>query len=228
VIFVFTSIPLINRATPLLALVSLVGVLTLRFVPRKLTRIRTLLWSLFVLSLIGSTGWFYSPFFFALYLVAIGLAFAYSPAVSIAFTFALIIMFVFSIGEVNPTYDFLTLLSLLTVIPISIALRKSYLLVKEEEKGILILEKDDKTAATSSLDSVLSNKINKIGTQLRQPLTYLKQGLNIIEEENLSAEERSETMERMRKAVEEMFALEKRFERSTTKNAILSRTKNNK
>ncbi len=224
-VFVVTSLPLINRITPLLALVALAAVLSLRFIPHYPSWLRTLLWAIVVLTLIGSTGWFFSPFFFALYLLAIGLGFIYSPAVAISFTIALMVMFTFSIGEVNPTYDFLTLVSLLTVIPITIALRRSYLIVKEQEKGILILEDDKKQSGITSLECVLNNRVNRIGTQLRQPLTYLKQGLALVDKKKITEDEFHEVLKGMRKAVEELFTLEKEFERGATKNVLLTRHK---
>ncbi len=225
VIFVFTSLPYVNRLTPIMALVLLAGLLTIRFIPRKLPRAVIIGgWALFVLTLVGSSGWFFSPFFFMLYLMAIALGFMYTPLVAVGFTLGLVVIFTSSIGEVSPTADFLTLLSLLSVIPITIVLRKSFLLVQQERKGILILESDEKNKDLSALDSVLTNQVNKIAIVLRQPITYIRQGLALLKADALTEEEYPEVIMRMSNAADEVFTLIKEFEAGTTSNTLLSRT----
>ncbi|TSC72127.1 MAG: Uncharacterized protein G01um101438_755 [Parcubacteria group bacterium Gr01-1014_38] len=224
-VFLVTSLPGVNRLTPFLALVLVGALLVLRFSARVGPTVTVLLWTLAVLSLVGSTGWFFSPFFFALYLLGIALGFVYTPGVAVAFTLALITLFAFSIGEVSPTYDFLTLLSLLSVIPITMGLRRSFLLVQQEKKGILILEAEGKPpSGITSLDAILRNQVNRVGVVLRQPLTYVKQGLALLAEGKLNEPEYQETLPRMRKAVEDLFTIVKEFESGTTKNVLLGRT----
>ena len=218
---IFTSLPGLNALTPLVALFAFAALFVLRFVPGEKSNVVPFLWTLLVLSLVGSTGWFYSPFFFALYLAAIGLGFIYTPSVAVGFTVALIVMFFYSIGEVNPLSDFLVLVSLLSVIPITIVLRKSFLLVQQQQKGILILETATKGSGITSLDAVLENKINFIGVTLRQPITYLKQGLAMLADNSLTDEEFVDTLTRMRKSTEDLSTFVKEFERGTTNNAFL-------
>ena len=81
----------------------------------------------FVLFLVASTGWFFSPFFFFLYLLAIFLAFIFSAKMSIIFVVVLATLFSFNIGEVDLAYDLIVVLSFLTTIPLSLYLRKNYL-----------------------------------------------------------------------------------------------------
>jgi signal transduction histidine kinase len=216
---IFTSLPGINKLTPIIALLAIAALFILRFVPSKKANVVPILWVLLVLSLVGSTGWFYSPFFFALYLTAIGLGFIYTPSVAVGFTVALIAIFSYSIGEVDALSDFFILVSLLSVIPITIVLRKSFLLVQQQQKGILILETEQKSGITS-LDAVLENKINFIGVTLRQPITYLKQGLAMLDDNSLTDDEFADTLARMRKASEELSTFVKEFERGTTNNAF--------
>lgn len=223
VVFVFTSIPGINRLTPVTTLVLLGILIVLRFVPTVPRDVRITLWTLVVLGLVGSSGWFFSPFFFALYLTAIALGFLYTPSAAIAFTLALIVTFAASIGEVDATADFLTLLSLLSVIPITIVLRKSYLLVQQEKKGILILEAEERGSGITSLDTILGNAVNRIGIMLRQPLTYLRQGLALLEEGKLTDKEYPEVVRRMRSGTDDLFTLLKEFESGVTKNVLLGR-----
>lgn len=224
VFFILTSLFGINRLVPLLALVLLAAIIGLRFVPGVSRRWHVLLWTLLVLSMVGSTGWFFSPFFFALYLMAIALGFIYTAGVAVAFTIALVMLFAFSIGEVNPTYDFMTLLSLLSVIPITLGLRKSFLLVQQEQKGILILESEDQHSGITSLDKVLQNSVNRIGILLRQPITYIRQGLAMLNGNTLSHEEATDVLKRMTRSSEELFTLIKEFERGATKNTLINRS----
>lgn len=221
VLFTFTSLPGVSGLTPFLAIGIIVLLLTLRFVPGMHRSVRTFLWILLVLSLVGSTGWFYSPFFFALYLAAVGLGFLYTPGVAIAFTIALMVLFAFSVGEVNVTYDFLTLLSLLSVIPLTLALRKSFLLVQQEHKGILILEDEHGKEGVTTLDAILANRVNRVGILLRQPITYIKQGLALLHDGKLSPPESQDVVHRMQRSTDELFTLVKEFERGTTKNTLL-------
>lgn len=224
-VFVFTSLPVVNRLTPILALV-LVGLLfVLKFLPWKMNRTTVvLLGVLAVLALVGGSGWFFSPFFFLLYLAAVALGFVYTPSIAIAFTLGLIAIFASSIGEVSPAADFLTLLSLLAVIPIVIVLRRAFLLVQQERKGILILESDERRGDDlSALDVVLSNHINRISVVMRQPITYIRQGLALLKENALTPEEYPQVIERMSRSADEVFTLVKEFESETTKNTLVSR-----
>ena len=224
-VFLYTSLPYVNRFTPIISLLLLALALGARFavkLPRKLT---VAAWVLFVLTLMGSSGWFFSPFFFALYLAAIALGFMYTPMVTIGFTLGLLTIFASSVGEVSPTADFLTLLSLLSVIPITMVLRKSYLLVQQEKKGILILESEERDSGLSSLDAVLTNQVNKIAITIRQPITYIRQGMALLKENTLTAEEYPAVIERMSRAADEVFTLIKEFESDTTQNKLLNRTK---
>ena len=223
VVFAVTSLPGLSRLTPWLALVIIAALLVQRFTKRLARHSRIALWTLLVLTLVGSSGWFFSPFFFTLYLMAVGLGFLYTPVVAIAFTLALITLFSFSVGEVSPTYDFLTLLSLLTVIPIVVALRRSFLLVQQEQKGILILEEAKPETGITSLDAILKNRINRWGILLRQPTTYLKQGLALLSEQKLKGQDFTEVLDRMQRAVDELTTLVKEFESGTTRNLLLGR-----
>lgn len=223
-VFIFTSLPFVNRVTPIVALGLLTFIISARFIPKQLPRPLLIgSWVAFVLTLVGSSGWFFSPFFFTLYLAAIALGFIYTPLVAVGFTLGLIIIFASSIGEVSPTADFLTLLSLLSVIPITIVLRKTFLLVQQERKGILILEPDEKNTSLTALDSVLTNQVNKIAIVLRQPITYIRQGLALIKADALTDEEYPQVVTRMSSAADEVFTLIKEFETDTTKNKLISR-----
>lgn len=86
-VFIFTSLPWIGRATPLVALGLLAALAASKFFPRSVPRGLVVTgWTICVLALVGASGWFFSPFFFALYLMAIALGFIYVPLVAVAFT----------------------------------------------------------------------------------------------------------------------------------------------
>jgi hypothetical protein len=220
---VLTSLPQpLNTVTTFLALVFVPVLLSLRFLPKVSWHLRALLWTLFVLFLVGASGWYTSPFFFALYLIAIGIGFIYTPAVTVAFTASLVIVFAL-FADVKVEFDYLVLLSLLSVIPITIGLRRSFLVVQQQRKGILILEPEGKKSGITSLDAVLENRVNKISILLRQPVTYLKQGLALLEEGKLTEKEYPDVLTRMRRATDEVFTLMKEFERGVTKNVLVAR-----
>lgn len=223
IVWVFTSLPLVGRSTPFVAVALLAFLLIVRFLPQVPRPVVVVLCVVFVLCLVGSSGWFFSPFFFTLYLAAIALGFMYTPLVATAFTIALLVIFASSVGEVSPTADFLTLVSLLAVIPITIVLRKSFLLVQQEKRGILILESEDPVGDLTSLDSVLSNQVNRISIVLRQPITYIRQALALLKDDALTKEEYPVVIHRMSRAADEVFTLVKEFESATTKNKLLSR-----
>lgn len=198
------------------------------FYHRASRGIRVWLWLTASLILVGLSGWFYSPFFYALYLLIVALGFLYTAGVAIAFTITLFFITAFvgaASKEIKTANDFLALVSFLSVIPIVIALRRSYLLVQQEKRGILILESERGKSGITSLEDILSNRVNRIGILLRQPVTYLKQGLALLEGGRLTRKELPEVLRRMRKATEELFTLVKEFERGTTKNVLLSREK---
>lgn len=222
-VWVFTSLPGISRLTPFIALLLLAFVVTARWLPKLPRTVTVLSWVLLVLTLVGSSGWFFSPFFFTLYLGAIALGFIYTPLIAVTFTVSLLAIFAASIGEVSPTADFLTLVSLLSVIPITMVLRKSFLLVQQEKKGILILESDEKNPNLTALDSVLTNQVNKISIVLRQPITYIRQGLALLKDNALTDEEYPQVIQRMSRSADEIFTLIKEFESGATKNKLVSR-----
>jgi len=86
------------------------------------------------------------------------------------------------------------------------------------------LEGENSGTGITSLDNILSNRINNIGATLRQPITYMKQAVSLLMTGKLSQEEVDEIMPRMQKSTEELFTLVKEFERETTKNKFLVKT----
>lgn len=173
-----------------------------------------------ILLLVGATGWFFSPFFFTLYLVGVGLALMYNQAVSISFIVALVALFSFNIGEVDLTYDFLIILSLLSTIPVGLALRKEYLKLKESNKEILVLQ-HEKENYKNKLEEVLSNTMNNFAVNLRQPLNDVKQLAYRMEKVRSKTEEEKDR-QRIIASSEEALRMLKDFEEETTGKKLLS------
>lgn len=167
-----------------------------------------------VLLLVGATGWFFSPFFFSLYLSVILLAFIFPLNVSISFAITLVVLFAFNIGDVDLVYDFLIVLSLLTTIPLSIYLRKEYLKLKESEKEILILKKKEEFYKTK-VEEVLSNTITNFAVNLKQPLNVVKQLIYRLPKAK-SKKDKEKYVERIMNSSEEALRCLKKFEQEST------------
>lgn len=221
VVFIITAIPGFELVTTYAALGLVLVLIALHSVHRVARSIRVAVWTVFVLLLVGSTGWFHSPFFFALYFLAVSLGFVFTFSAAASFTIALLIVFILS-AELNVAYDFFILLSLLSALPLTLALRKSFLLVQQEKKGILILEDDKRGEGVTTLEAILQNRVNRVGILLRQPITYIKQGLSMLHDGKLSGDEEQDVVHRMQRSTDEMFTLVKNFEQGATNNDLLA------
>lgn len=127
-----------------------------------------------ILLWVGTTGWFLSPFFYLLYLVAVSLAFLFNTSAAFSFILVLVAILVPQIGGVNTNLNIFSLLSLLLIIPLSYFLRREYILRIEKEKKILILEKTHKTSETE-VEKILANKITDLGARMREPINDIRQ-----------------------------------------------------
>lgn len=217
-----SSIPVLTQYTLHIALVFLMIAIALSFAKnQKLNLLKTTINSLTILMLVGGTGWFLSPFFFLLYLLPIYLGFLYVPSVAFGFLSALLIIFAFSVGEVEVSFDIMTLLSLLLVIPLVIYLRKKYLILKQTDKDILILQEDSGIKDTDTIAVLLSNRITNLGVTVRQPLSFIKQAATVLLEEDLSPKEATQYLKRIKVTAEESLKDIRDFEGETSANEVL-------
>ncbi len=138
-VFILSNNPITAPSGLFFTLISLVSLLVHCYLKnkqgQKVTNTQTFVYLLvvFVLFLVASTGWFFSPFFYTLYLLSILISFTFTPRTSLAFTLTLIALLSLNIGQTNLTYDILVILSLLTVIPLNFYLKKNIsLLVKKK------------------------------------------------------------------------------------------------
>lgn len=127
-----------------------------------------------ILLWVGTTGWFLSPFFFLLYLVAISLAFLFNTSVAFSFILVLVAILLPQIGGVKAQVDIVSLLSLVLVVPLAYFLRREYIVRIEREKKILVLEKEHK-ALQSKVDEILTNKVINLGARMREPINDIRQ-----------------------------------------------------
>ena len=163
---------------------------------------------------VGVTGWFFSPFFYILYLVAIVLAFMYSPFVTFAFTITLLGLFAPNIGSIDTTIDIITMLSLFSVVPLTYFLQKEYLRLKENEKKVLILD-DEKRILKNKVDEVLLNKVIKFSAQLRQPVNDMRQ-LALVAQRHKDPSKVSKAFHQIIKLGEESLNRIEEFEEKVT------------
>lgn len=180
----------------------------------------TILISITVLLIVAATGWFYSPFFFTLYLLAILFAFIFGIGTSVAFIATLTILFSFNVGEVDIAYDFLVVLSLLTTVPLTIYLRKEYLKLRESQKQILILQKEQKEYK-GLVEEVLSNKMVEFGVNIRQPINDTKQLAYQIEEMK-GKHDCEKNTKRIIQSSDEALDILKQFEEMVTGKKLVS------
>ncbi|HLC49546.1 MAG TPA: hypothetical protein VJI96_04160 [Candidatus Andersenbacteria bacterium] len=222
-VFGLSSISGISKYTLHIALLCFIVAIALSFVKNaKLALIKTSINSLLILLLVGATGWFLSPFFFLLYLLPMYLGFLYVPSVAFGFLAALLIIFSFSVGdEVNLSFDIMTLLSLLLVIPLVIYLRKKFLILKQTDKDILILEEESGIKDTDTIATLLANRVTNLGVTIRQPLSFIKQAATVLIEEDLSPKEATEYLKRIRSTAAESLKDIRDFEGDTSANEVL-------
>lgn len=226
-VYSLTKIPLISFLKLHFTLLSFIALIIYGFILKKkmADRIedRAFVYLLItsILFLVASTGWFFSPFFFVLYLLAVFLAFIFTPGVLISFVLLLTVLFSFNIGEVNLAYDFLVVLSLLTTIPLSLYLRKEYLHLKENEKKIVVLEKEQKEKYEDTIQKILANKISNFSADMRQPINDTKQlAFYIIKHHD--NKEFKDSLEKIIFSSEAAIKILTDFEKNTTGKSILS------
>lgn len=179
-VYLITKIPPLSYFKLHLTLIMLLAAIIYGYTVKKKggqigqTKTMIVLVSVFILFLVAASGWFVSPFFFALYLIGMLAGFVFTPSTSIAFILTLAGLFAFDIGTIDIAYDYLTILSLLTVIPLTFYLRKEYLRLREAEKEILVMRREERVYQ-NKVEELLANKINEFAVNLRQPINDTKQ-----------------------------------------------------
>lgn len=222
IVLAWTSTQFLSAYTLHIALLFVLVAVALGFVKnQKFALLKNTIHSLMILFLVGGTGWFLSPFFFLLYLLPIYLGFLYTPSIAFGFLAALLIIFSASVGEVDPSFDIFTLLSLLLVIPLLIYLRKKYLILRQTNKDILILQEESGIKDADTIGSLLSNRVTKLGVTVRQPLSFISQAATVLLEGDLSPKETTMYIKRIKTTATETLDYIRGFEGDTSANEVL-------
>jgi len=173
-LYIFSVLPQTKAYSFHLLLIAFVVLISLMLFKKRQQPLFIYTLMMVLLLSVGVTGWFFSPLFYWLYLAAIALSFLFTPLISSLFVATLVVVFIPNVGSIDATWDVLTLISLLLVIPLTYFLREEYLHLKENEKKILILERE-KARYGSRADEVLANKVTAIAAELREKINDVKQ-----------------------------------------------------
>lgn len=186
-------------------------------------KIASYLLAAFVLFLVSATGWFMSPFSFTLYFLVLVLSFVFTPMVAIIFVGSLLTILFLKLEQTNISDSFLTIVSLLFSIPITLYLRERYLGMKQTRKEILIL-KGRKNIYTNKVGEVLENKINLFATNLRQPISDIKH--LIFRLQSITDQEKvSKIKKRISFSAEQALQILKQFEEESTGKKLVTMEK---
>lgn len=238
VVYLFTVNPL-TKSYSLYALVACLGFSLILYLVsirkgkkgewrmhHQVLRILTFTFSTAILLWVGTTGWFLSPFFYLLYLLAISLAFLFSTSVAFSFILVIVAILLPTVGEIDPKFDLVTILSLLLTIPLAYFLSKTYLRVKEKEKKILILETEHKEYKTV-VEEMLQNKVIRAAAELREPINDIRQ-LAYYAEHRYTKRDIEENTKKIIKLSEQALKLLNTFEEETTGEKFLKSPKSKK
>ena len=182
-VYFFTSLPVTQPFRFQLLYISLFGLISVTFIIERskqiahFTKAVMFLLTFFVLLVVGTTGWFHSPFAFTLYFLIIALSFVFQPSASIGLVGTLFILVLIALPQGDPTHNFLTILSLLTIIPITFYVREQFLQLKEAENAILIL-RNNKHRYEDEIEEVMDNTISRFAAIQRAHLNTIKQLLH--------------------------------------------------
>jgi len=116
----------------------------------------------------------------------------------------------------------LTLVSLVSVIPLSYYLRQEYLSRKEEEKDILVLEKEGKYG--SMAEKALSNKVTNIAMRLREKIVDIKQMAYLLNRK-IKSEEENKRIGRIVSISDETLDLVNDFEETSTGKRVIGKSR---
>lgn len=170
-----------------------------------------------VLLWIGMTGWFFSPYFYFLYVLCVSLVFIFQGSVAFSFVLVLIGVLLPQIGSTDIQFDTLSLVALLIIVPLTYYLRKEYLLLIQKDKKILILQKENKVYK-GIVDEVLSNKIHKSSVEIRQPISDIKQLALYLKK--YTPKDKQKYIDRIIESSHEALGKLREFEENTTGNKM--------
>ena len=122
-----------------------------------------------MLILVQSTGGFFSPFLFVIYLSVVSLCLLYSFLPGGLFLLSISFVFFGYFDHTSGVTDLIRLAALYTSLPIASLFAKEFLKLKESEREIMIL-KEERLAYESELERLRKNKLVWNDVLLRQSL----------------------------------------------------------
>jgi len=138
------------------------------------------------------------------------------------FALTLVGLFMPNVGSIDLTIDLITMIALLSVVPITYFLQREYLQLKQAEKKVLILE-EETNEIKNKVDALLLNKIIKMAVNLRQPINDMRQ-LALV---SLRRSKDKEVKERLHKVIvlgqESLDQIEQFEEKVTGKRLVHTR-----
>ena len=176
-----------------------------------------------VLIWVGITGWFFSPFFYLVYILAIALAFIFSIETTILYVVTLSFLYLYFFGKIDIYLDTLMILSFVVIIPVIYYLERQYLALKQSQKQILILqETDDKKGEV--VKNILHNKVDKFATELRQPINDIRQ-IALFTGKINNKKEIEKNLKKVAGLGDTILTSIDRFEKQTTGRQIINKSK---
>lgn len=231
VIYLFTINPLTKTYAIYALLISLVFFSLLYLVSLKrhhhldwriherTLRILVFAFATAILLWVGNTGWAFSPFFYLLYILGLALGFLFNTSAAFSFVIVLVAVLLPQIGNINTHFDYVTVLSLFLIVPLSYFLSHAFLKVKEKEKKILILEHEKKNFQ-DTVEELLNNKVIKFAADLREPVNDVRQ-LALYVPKKQTEETLAENRKKIVASSEKALALIAEFEEDTTGRKLL-------
>ncbi len=122
-----------------------------------------------LLLLVQNTGWFFSPLLFLLYLAVLVIVLIFSFWAGAFFLISLTVLFLSYIDQSTPWYDYVRIAAFFTALPLSVVFSSEFLRLKENEKKILILQKES-VGYKSELQRLQRNRLIWNDVLLRQSL----------------------------------------------------------
>ncbi|OGK21971.1 hypothetical protein A3C23_00360 [Candidatus Roizmanbacteria bacterium RIFCSPHIGHO2_02_FULL_37_13b] len=127
------------------------------------------------LLLVGATGWFRSPFFYMIYLLAIFYSHIFSRTIALVFVFVITGLLIPEVARDSFLFDNIRLLTLLLIVPVVEIFQNTFLNLKEQQKKILILESSKTDDKTDVVGQITGNKVHRLAFHLRARIGDIKQ-----------------------------------------------------
>lgn len=132
----------------------------------------SVIFTLIVMLLVGSTGGLTSPLFFLIYFLMFGLALLFEPAITLSLAVIMIIFFLLTPNKQEPLAEALQLFSLILITPLALFFGNQYLKLLKSQEKIKILE-DEKKIVEEQISQTETNTLLWTSLNLRKGLTEI-------------------------------------------------------